>query len=231
MIHQSNTPTPEPPRRYVVQSVHPSPPTRTVRVVRRRVRTPPPPASVRLHSGPRRQINSDTEVIQRQQRMRRDEMYDDLPPSPPILPEMYHIETPFHHERQQRSVSPVYTPQYITPSPKSGYQGDRNRRQNRVQPLSHPPPPPPPPPPMHNPPEPTVVRRVYKKLSTDKQNPPNENYIQNENHPPSGRKPIRTYQAPKQYHSSPQVTNRNDPNSGSNKNPSIYYLRSVNDNQ
>lgn len=212
MLHQNGAPPPEPPRRYVVQPAHP-PPARTVRVVRRQVLTPPPPASERWYSGPRRQINSDTEIIQRQQRIKRNETYYPSPTPSPIQPELYHIESVPTYDRRTPSNSSMYTSRNnITPPPKVVYQGDRPRKQNQVQPLQQPHP---------NPPEPTVVRRVYKKLPPGKHDPPNDAFVPNENDLRLGRKPVKTGPPRKQYNSPPQLTPE------LTTNPTIYYLKSA----
>jgi hypothetical protein len=212
--HQNRTPPPEPPRRYVVQAMHP-PPARKVRVQRRIIRTPPPPASEPWHTGPRRQINSDTEIIERQ-RIKHDE--PQYPPLSPIKPELYFIEAVSNDNHHIPADSPTYISQDNNPpSPKVMYARDRNRKQNKVEPLERK---------IPHQPEPTVVRRVYKKLPPSKSQPNDNEFISNETYPRSVRKTGKYYPPAKQYESSPQLTTRNPERA---ENPTIYCMRPVND--
>jgi hypothetical protein len=219
MLPRKESPPPEPPRRYVVQS-RKLPPERTVRVVRRHAETPPPPASKVWHTGPRRQLNSDTEIIERQQRMRREESYYD--PTTPTKPEMFHIEALHGNDRHSPSDSPVYRSyDNTTPPPRMIHQGDHNRKQQKLEPMQRK---------QYNEPEPTVIRRVYKKLPPGQHEPPKDQYIPNGNQQriplrKSGKNPPPP--PPRQYVSSPEFHNGNDRSPTSAKNPSIYYIRSV----
>ncbi|CAF2327979.1 unnamed protein product [Rotaria sp. Silwood2] len=215
MLPQNYTPPVEPPRRYVVQGTHP-PPARTIRVARRHAQTPPPPATEIRHSGPRRLINSDTEIIERQQRVRHDDTYFSQAPSRNA--EMYHIEAQPIYDRHSSLDSPIPTTRDMTtPPPKVIYQDDGYRKQRKIEPMERK---------THIEPEPTVVRRVYKKLPPGKSVPPDDKYNSNESFP----RPVRNnknHPPPRQYVSSPQLANRNNRSPVSTKNPSIYYIRPV----
>jgi len=251
MIPQSRAPPVEPPRHYVVRKRQSPPPVRTVRVVRqpartptpppaRRVRvirepaqtptpppvrtvvhvtrepaqTPPPPPSEPWHTGPRRQTNSGTEIVEREQPMR----HDDTTYSPvsSIKPEMYYIEGASDHDRQSPLESPAYIPR--TPTPQPVYQGNRNRKPNRIEPFKQQNPPPP---------EPTVVKRVYKKPLRGKQQPLEDEYIPDENQPYPVRK-LRNYTPPPKHHqSTPTYTNGNNRSPVPTKNPTIFYIRNT----
>jgi hypothetical protein len=220
MLPQDRTPPPEPPRQYVVKSKQqPPPPARGTRVVQQRTRTPPPPPREAWHSGPRRQINSDTEIIDRQQRMRREET--DYEEQPPIKPELYHIDAVIDYDRRTPSDSPTYMSQdNRTPTPPVvGYQGNGNRKQRRVEPLERKNP---------NEPEPVFVRRTYKKLPPGKYEPPNDEYIPNENQSRMVRNNDRTRPPPRQYSSTPQLQTRNNRSPETFRNPSNYH-RSIDD--
>jgi hypothetical protein len=218
MVPQNNIPPVEPPRRYVVQNKH-LPPARTVRVIRQQAQTPPPPASEPWHNGPRRQINSDTEIIERQQRVRHTD--SDFYPTTPTKSEMYYIESMPNYNHRSPSDSPTYmSHDNNSPSPKMIYQGDRNRRPTKVEPLPRK---------IQNQPAPTIVKRVYKKFPPNKYEPSNGEVIPNRKYPPSVRKTETNLPPLRQDRSSPQLTNRNNPSPDSSKAPSIYYIRSTGD--
>ena len=213
MLPQKNNPPPEPPRRYVVQGHQSSSPgARTVRVVRRHAQTPPPPVSEAWHTGPRRQINSDTEIIERQQRIRRADTY--YQPSSPIKPEMFHIEAVYDDNHHLPLDSPIHrTYNSITPPPKMIMQGKQRKLEHMERNN-------------HNEPEPTVVRRVYKKLPPGKYEPPDDEYIPNENHQQPVRKGGKNPPPPpRQYVSSPELPIGNNSSRGPAKNPAVYYIR------
>ncbi|CAF0781745.1 unnamed protein product [Rotaria sordida] len=213
IVPQDYTPPVEPPRRYVVQTTHP-PPRRTIRVARRHAQTPPPASEIR-QSGPRRLINSDTEIIDRRQRIRHDDTaYSQRPPR---NAEMYHIEAQRIYNHHSSLDSPIPTSRNMTTPPKVIYQDDENRRQHKIEPrerknyIEH---------------ESPVVRRAYKKIPPGKSVPPDDKYNSNENFPRSIQN-NKNRPPPRQYVSSPQLTNRNHKIPESTKNPSIYYIRSV----
>jgi hypothetical protein len=163
-----------------------------------------------MYSGPRRQINSDTEIIERQQRMRRNDSYQR--PISPKYPEMYYIEANPNYNPQTPSVSPTYMSyDKNSPPPKVIYQGDRNRKPNRVEPSERK---------YINRPEPKVVKRVYKQFPTDNE------FISNGNQPRYARKTTQKQYPPmKKYQSSSQLMNGNNGKSESVKKPAIYYIR------
>ncbi len=216
LVPEPRTPPPEAHRRYVVPSKH-LPPAQAVRVVRRTPRTPPLPESPKWHTRPTRQIKSDTEVIEREQQARRYETENRSPS--PVKPEMYYIESVPTSDRHSPPDSPMHmSHDDNTPPPKVMYPGDRNRKQNRVEPLERKNP---------NPPEPTVVRRVYKKLPPGKHEPPNDQYGPNEYQPRSLRNNDRNPPPLRQNRSLPPSKNRNNRSPEPAENPSIYYMRSV----
>lgn len=195
MVPQRNTPSPEPPRRYVVRPKEalPPPPPRTVRVVRQQIRTPPPPATEVWHPGPRRLINSDTEIVDRQQRMRRAETNY----TPPLRtrPEMYHLVVSSDEKRYSPVDPPIHSSrEYRTPSPRLIEQNDKNRRTSRVEPERQ----------RTDRPPPTVVKRVYAKLPPGKHQPE--------------RRAARTIPPTKLSH-------ENAPSPDSERKPALYYIR------
>ena len=149
------------------------PSARAVRVIRRRIQTPPPPSSDAWHTGPRRLINSDTEAIQRQQRMRRNDANNS--PTPEIRPEVYYLEGA-PNIRGTPIETPVSGPRdEFTPPPplrvmrQSVRTRNPERRNTRVV-------------------EPIVVRRVYKNYPPSRLGAPDHHLVTDENHPPA---PIR----------------------------------------
>ena len=244
MVPQNGAPPKQSPRRYLVAR-RDAPPARTVRVVRRKLMTPPPPSSEAWHTGPRRMINSDTELVQRQQRMRRNDANHS--PTPHIRPEVYYLEAVPDHVRR----TPIETPMYgsrdenIPPTPPSrmAHQPVRNRRPTRVDP------PPPPPPERRNPRpvEPIVVKRVYKNYPPGSQGPPDHHLVSDENRPPPARRNVRNPPPPpaKHYQTPPESNNRHPPPPASKryqsppepnhsqpapaKRPSIFYIRNRED--
>ena len=218
MLPQNRTPPPEPHQNYVVQSKH-QPPPRATRIIRQETQTPPPPPREVWHSGPRRQINSDTEIIDRQQRMRHEE--SNYPETPPIRAEMYHIDAVVDNNRYSPSGSatPMLNDNHTSP-PGPVYRGNGNRRAHRVEPLEQR---------NHNEPEQQSVRRVYKKLPPGKYEPPNDEYIPNGNPSRMVRNNDRNRPPPpQQYSSTPQLQYRSHRSPVLVQNPSNYH-QSVDD--
>ncbi|CAF1186351.1 unnamed protein product [Rotaria magnacalcarata] len=268
MVPQDYSPPPEPPRRYVVQSMNP-PPRRTMRVARRRAHTPSPPINETRRSGPKRQINSDTEIVDRQQRIRHYDRNHSPPPPPPPPPpplknpEMYHIvgkptndqhfksdsPIPMSHEditpptkvirhahdnRRPQQHEPVPRKIYDEPTPRRNLNEPMRRknpyepfqRRNNVEPMpkiNHT---------EYSPrksimeSEPNGVQRVYRKPPPGKSIPYDDGRHSNENLPRIVRNEKNRPPPPRQYVSTPQLTNRTPEPT---KNPSVYYIRSVNE--
>jgi hypothetical protein len=211
MVPSNEGPPEQPPRRYIVQSQYSPPTTRPARVVQqRRARTPPPPASEPWRSPPkRRQNNSDTEIIQQPYRAQPNDFnYNQSPRKP----EMYYIENP-NGDRYYVSND------HNTTSPRTVYQGDTNRKPRQLEPIQRK---------YYNEPEPTVIKKVYKKLPTNRYQQPEEQYISNGNNFQTQRKVEKIYPSPRTYDSSPQLTNRQMKNALPNKNPSVYYIDTEN---
>ena len=243
MIPKRRLPTEESPRRYIIRKPAPPertvriirqttpPPVRKVPVVRRTVRTPtppparvvnvtrpphhtpPPPVSEPWYTTPRRQTNSDTQIVDREPRVQHNDRY----PTPPPLkkqdrPEMYHIASITDPIRQSPLELPVFTSR--TPTPKPTIQTNRSRKPNRIEPMEQQTPPPPPP-------EPRVVKRVYKN------HPPPDDFSPNENEPHPTRKPANYTPPPKHHQPSPRYTNGNNQMPGPNENPTVFYIRNT----
>ncbi|CAF3030031.1 unnamed protein product [Rotaria sp. Silwood2] len=203
----------EPDRRYLVQNHH-SPPTKPAHVEHRRAQTPPPPASDSWRSPPRRQNNSDTRIIERQHREGPNDTYYHQSPR---RAEMYFVDAP-HNNNQFSTLRPSVHQSNIdnTPSPRIVRQ-EPNRR-HHLEPIQR----------VHHAEiEPGSTRRANKKISP-RHEPQQEEYIPNGNHVRPVRKIEKIYPTPRQYESSPQLTNRQMRSTLSNKNPSIYYIQSVN---
>lgn len=208
-------------RRRVVQYHSPPPPpqstvalppvkTRTVRVIRKRAATPPPVTIKSYQASPRRQINSDTQIIER---VRREEYYDHERPLG--RPEMYHLDAgSYIDEDFQRFNTPdemIY--QERTPGRtiirKKVYQtGDNQRtRIERIEDRED----------LR--PIPTVVKRSYRKVPPGQDGVLDSTRSINGQVKPSPRKGAKN-QVPRQYSSSPFLNG--DP---STKDPSVYYIR------
>ncbi|CAF3638053.1 unnamed protein product [Rotaria socialis] len=262
MVPQDYSPPPEPPRRYIVQSMNP-PPGRTVRVARRRAHTPSPPINETKRSGPKRQINSDTEIVDRQQRIRHNDRNQSPPSSPLKNPEMYHIVGKPTNDHHFKLDSPIPMSQEgITPPPKVIRHADENRRpqkhesvprkiydeptprrnlnapmrqknpyepfqrRSNVEPMpkrNH----------MELSPrkpimesEPNGVQRVIRKPPPGKSIPYDDEQYSNENLPRIVRNERNRPPPQRRYASTPQLTNRTPEPT---KNPSVYYIRSVNE--
>ena len=234
-MHPRNEGPPEEPRqRYLVQNQHHSPPqhrppppppqhhshpTRTTRVVqRRRAQTPPPPASETWRTRPQRQNYSDTDIVQQHSHQTRpnDVYYD----HPTRKVELYYIERPRDrdHDRYTTISSLVQHPHEQSPlSQRSTHRSDTNRKQRPLEPIERKP---------YTEPEPTVVRKVYKKLPTSRSEPSEHDYTPNENHGRPVRKVEKHYPSPRTYESSPQLTNRHIRSPLPNKYPSTYHIQS-----
>lgn len=196
LIPQTKAPPVETPRKYVVERRNP-PSARTIRVVRRRIQTPPPPSSDAWHTGPRRLINSDTEAIQRQQRLRRIDANNS--PTPQIKPEVYYLEAA-PNIRSTPIETPVSGPpdQYSPPPPvRMIRQGAQTRNPERRNTRMV---------------EPVVVRRVYKNYPPSRLGPPDHHLVNDENRPPVPIRQNRKNPPPpppsKQQQSPPEFRNR-----------------------
>jgi hypothetical protein len=212
MVPRNEGPPEEPRRRYIVQNHYSPPATRPARAVQRRARTPPPPASEPWRSPPkRRQRDYDTEIIQQPYRAQPNDFDHHQSPT---KPEMYYIGKPPGDSRSYVSND------HNSPPSKTLYQGDTIRKQRQLEPIERK---------HYNESEPTVIKKVYKKLPTNKYEHPQEEYIPNGNNLRSQRKTERIHPSPRTtYDSSPQLTNRQTKNVLPNKNPSVYYIDSEN---
>lgn len=234
MFPQDYTPPPEPPRRYIVQTKN-SPPERRVRVIRRHARTPSPVNDVRSY-GPRRQINSDTEILDRHQRVKRDDERFESPP-PKKFPEMYHIASDVVDDFNSSLDSPLpRSPENISPLPQLIDHDDEYRRQPKFEPVSRKNPnehtprrnhaEPAPPRKSHVEPEPAIVKRVYRKPAPGRTVPPNDKYNSNENFPRIVRNE-KSLSSTRRFASTPPLTQRTNRSPEPNKTPSVYYIRPV----
>jgi hypothetical protein len=131
---------------------------------------------------------------------------------------LFHIVSATDRNHQSPLEIPVFTSR--TPTPKPTIQGNRNRKPNRIEPMEQRTPPPP---------EPKVVKRVYKKLPPGSNQPPHDDFSPNENYPNSTRRPADYTPPPKQLQPSPRYTNGNNQSPDPNKNPAVYYIRNTND--
>ncbi|CAF0750689.1 unnamed protein product [Adineta ricciae] len=121
---------------------------RPVRVVKQYAQTPPPPASAVWVAGPRRQTNSGV-IVQRTPRIAREQVYYQ-PAAPSNLGTQYVRAGPtIAHQTSLKSA---------IPGPRV-YQIEGNRRPYQVEPLERR---------VVVQPQPTVVRRVYRKLPPGK---------------------------------------------------------------
>ena len=210
--HRAQTPPVETRRHHPVQNHHTSP-TRPARVAHRRAQTPP--ANDSWRSPPKRQNNSDTEIIHRTNP--NDYYYDQSPRKA----ELYYIEGPQHGNHYSTLNSLVLpTIDHHTPSPRIIHQGDTNKKQRQLEPIERK---------YRTEPEPTVSRKVYKKLPPSRHQPTEEEYFPNGNHAQPARKIEKIYPPPTKYVSSPQLINEHVGSPLSNHHhPSMYYLQTVN---
>jgi hypothetical protein len=186
MVPRNAGPPDEPHRRYLVQSHH-SPSTHPTRHhVPRRALTPPPPASESWRSRPKRQVNSDTKIIQAH-RSRPDDLYSHHSPQ---KAEMYYIDTTQHENRFPTISSRVQN------SYNNHHQGDTFRKQRQLEPIDRK---------YYSEQEPHVPRKTYKKLPESSKDENNLRLV---------RKTEKIYPSPKTYQSAPQLPNtynRNNP--------------------
>jgi hypothetical protein len=228
MHHQDEPPPEEPRRRYLAPPTHHSPPTthparvvrrraqtpppaHPTRTVRRRAQTPPPPASERWRPQPKRQPDSATEIIEQQYRGKQPDPYSYHSPKA----EMYYLEGA-HNNNHFPTVN-THVPQTqheYTPSPRIVRQ-EPTRRQRHLEPIERK---------HYVEPEPQVSRKVYKKLPTQRYEPPEEQYIPNGHNTKPVRKVEKFYPTPRQYDSSPQQFIRSPIQ---NSHAHLYHLQSV----
>lgn len=206
MIPTNEGPSEEPRRRYRVQNHnqhHQSPrATHQTRVVQRRAQTPPPPpASETWRSRSKRQNNSDIQIIKKPYESN-DPYYDQSPRKV----EMYHIEhngSDTHYPTISSTVQGPYDP---------------SRKQRHLEPIERK---------QHTEPEPTVIRKVYKKLPAKKYQPQEEEYIPNGHHVQPVRKVEKIYPSPRKHDISPQMTNKYIRSPISTHYPDVYHIQST----
>jgi hypothetical protein len=215
MYPQNEGPPEEPRQHYPVQNHHSPQAARPTRVVQRRAQTPPPPASETWRAPPRRQHNSDIEFTEGQHQVKPQDYYT----HPSSTAELYHIDSSHHNNGFSTISSIVQKPHdNNTPSPRIIHHGDTNKKQRQLEPIGRK---------YYQEPEPTVVRKVYKKLPSQKYEPRQEEYVPNDNHLRPVRKIEKIYPSPRQYESSPQLMNRHDRSPVSDRLASVYYIQSV----
>jgi hypothetical protein len=208
MLPRNEVPPDERRRPYRVQNHYSPPTTRPARTVQRRAKTPPP-ASESWRSRPKRQNYAESEIIQLPNKTKPTDSYYN---NSPRQAEMYYIDKPYNDYRYQTTSS------LVQPS------NDAKRKQRTLEPIERK---------QHIEPEPTVIRRVYKKLPASKYEPQGEqvpNGYQYQLRPVRKVEkiypPPKTYETPRTYETSPQSTNRVIGSPSTNKNPSVYYIRS-----
>lgn len=196
MYPRSRGPPDEPRRRYMTQ-------TRPQPIPTRRVQTPPPqPVST---TRPKRQVNSDTEIVERRYRPR----HVDESPELTRRAEMYHIDAkPSRYQTINRI-------EEATP-----------RRHPQLEPIERKAP-------VHREREvePVVERKVYRKLPATqkpKDSPPTDIYSSNGQHLRLARKVETIYPTPRHYGSSPALNNQTfDRGTRPSKHSTLYHLQSV----
>ena len=227
MYPKNQLPPDETPRNYVVQDYHRSPPTnRPTRTLPRRAQTPPPPrppppppASEPLRTKPRRQNHPNEENLQQSHRSQTQDVYYQ---SPTRKAELYHIDKHQHDTHSSISASIQESYDHHSAPAKNIPRRDTFQKPRTLDPVERN---------YHTEPEPTVVRKVYKKLPSTRDEYPAEP-------PPSNRdrgrvvRKIETLQPPPQqqyrtYNSSPQLANGNDGNPIPNR-ATVYYVESAN---
>ncbi|CAF3422025.1 unnamed protein product [Rotaria socialis] len=215
MVPRSNVLSDESHRTYIVQN-HNSPPTRPAHTVRRHAKTPPPPASDSMRSQPRRKNNSDTRIIERQHRENADDSHFHQSPR---RAEMYFVEAP-HNNNNFTALRFSFQPSHSnnTPSPRMNPHGDPHRKHRQLEPIQRV---------NYTEIEPAATRRTHKKLSPT-YDPYEEEHVPNGNHQRPIRKLEKIYPTPRQYESEPQLSNKHLRNPSHNKNPSLYYIQTVN---
>ena len=190
MYPRSRGPPDEPRRRYMMQ-------TRPQPAPARRVQTPPPrPAPT---TRPKRQVNSDTEVIERRYRSRH------LDESPELhrRAELYHIDAA---PTRYLPISRIEREAVAPPPPA--------RRRPQLEPIERKP-------------EPVVERKVYRK-APPKDSPPMDIYAADGQHLRLTRKVETIYPTPRQYGSSPTLNQTFDRGARAEKNATLYHLKPVN---
>lgn len=248
MYPKNELPPDETPRPYVIQDYHRSPPTnrpirniprraqtppppppptnRPTRNIPRRVQTPPPPppppASEPLRSKPRRQYNSNEENLQHPYRSQTQDVYYQ---SPTRKAELYHIDGNHHETRSNVSANFQEPYDHRSPRVTNVQRRDTFPKQRQLNPVEQN---------YYIEPEPTVVKKVYKKLPSTRDEypsepPPNENRGRvvrkiETFHPPPPQKP---QQQPRTYESSPQLANGYDRNPIPNQ-TTVYYVEGTN---
>jgi len=210
--HQS--PSTRPAR--IVQRRAQTPPMRSARVVQRRAQTPPPPASESWRSPRKRQTNSDTEIIQQPYTVQQNDPYYNQSPR---KAEMFHIDKP-HSDNRYPPMSSIVHASHDNNSPpvKTLYQGDTNKKQRQLEPIERK---------HYTEAEPTVIRKVYKKLPAKKYEPQEEEYIPNGNHLRPARKIEKIYPSPRTHQPSAHLTNTYIKSPLPNNQASVYYIRSA----
>ena len=206
VVQNHHSPRKDHPTREVVQN-HPSPrknhPTHDVR---RRAQTPPPRPSKTWHSPSKRQNNSTEDIVRETHRARTNHGYYD---DSPRKAEMYHIVGDDHDNHLSTISSRVQRG-----GDHNHYQGDPHRKQRRLEPIERK---------HYTEPEPTVIRKVYKKLPAKRQEYRDEQHVPNENHERVVRKVEKLYPKPRTYDSAPNLAKTfvRDPVSDR---ATVYYL-------
>jgi hypothetical protein len=219
-MYPRNEAPPEEPRRHHLEPTHQSLPTtrstRSTRVAPRRAQTPPPPASETWRSHPKRQHDSATEIIDHHHKPNQHEPYFNHSPR---KAEMYYLEGGHNnnHYTALNSLVPQ-THHDHTPSPRANHHNDTVRKQRHLEPIERK---------HYVEPEPTVKRKVYKKLPPNRYEQPEEEYIPNGHHTRPTRKIEKIYPTARHYDSSPQVTNRHVRSPLENKYASMFHLQSI----
>lgn len=206
MYPQNNGPTHESRPVQPMQNYQQPRPNLT-RTIQRRARTPPPPASDTWRSPPKRQNKSDTEILPQQSlRVRPNDAYYEQSPR---KVEMFYIERP--HDRFT-TLNALVPPSYEdrTPPLRNAHQAANNRKPRQLEPVEQ----------KYRPePEQTFVKKVYRKLPTNRSEPREDEYVPNEYYPQTARKVEK-------YYPSPPLTNRQNQTYLPNKFPSAYHIQS-----
>lgn len=196
MYPRSRGPPDEPRRRYMTQNRPQPAPTR-------RVQTPPPQPIATTR--PKRQVNSDTEVLERRHRSRRPDESAELM----RRAEMYHIDA---------------TPSRYQPASRLDEEPRRRPPPPQLEPIERKP--------MYREAEPPIVeRKVYRKLpptKTSKDSPPTDLYSSDGQHLRLARKVETIYPTPRHYGSSPALNQTFDRGNQPKKYTTLYHLHPVN---
>ena len=197
-------------RRYLILP-HQSREPRPTHVVHRRAQTPPPPAIESWTTKARRQHNSDSEIVERRQQAQ--------PHYTARKAEMYHLDA--HPTRAPHPLSnsrPYVSHEDLTPSPRGIRRPEETGKRYQLEPLERR---------THKEPEPTVARKIYRKLPPAREEPPAELYGTNGNHLRMTRKVETIYPTPRPYESSPHMKNTFDRAPPSNRHSTLYHLQPV----